>query len=138
MTRNSTEEKQLTISSNVQQMPMVERFVDELHEAHDFKADVYGNILVAVTEAVNNAILHGNQGDTEKSVTITARLLGAYLLELEVQDEGNGFEYKQVKDPTAPENLLNEHGRGVFVMEHLADEITFVEPGNTVQMQFNI
>ncbi len=138
MTSNSTQEKRLTIDSRIEELQAVERFVDELHEEHNFKADVYGNILVAVTEAVNNAILHGNDGDVNKKVELTARLKSTYVLQIEVKDQGTGFNYQSVKDPTAPENLLNEHGRGVFVMEHLADTISFVDPGNIVQMEFNI
>lgn len=128
----------LVIESRVEQLSLVEDFVEELRDTLNFKEDVYGNILVAVTEAANNGILHGNQNDAQKTVTIRSELVTPYCLQIVVADQGTGFDHTNRKDPTAPENLLSEHGRGVFVMEHLADNIEFLGNGNTVQMQFNI
>jgi serine/threonine-protein kinase RsbW len=136
-TRQSTEEE-LVIHSVVEEIAKVENFIDRLNEEFAFKADVYGNILVAVTEAVNNAIQHGNQQDATKKVRIKSRLVNDFLLAITVEDEGPGFDYENLKDPTDPEHLMEESGRGIFVMNHLADKIIFHDPGNTVEMQFNI
>jgi serine/threonine-protein kinase RsbW len=86
-------------------------------------------------EAVNNAILHGNKGDISKIVDVEISADGN-VFEVFVRDEGKGFEYDKLPDPTKPENIENLHGRGVFLMRHLADSIEYNESGNEVRMKF--
>jgi serine/threonine-protein kinase RsbW len=100
-------------------------------------ADIYGNILIAALEAANNAILHGNKLDEKKFVEIKVRM-DDKKLKITIDDEGNGFDYKNVPDPTAPENIENVNGRGIFLMEKLSDHITFARNGATVELEFNI
>ena len=112
---------------------MWEKFV------HKYKVspDIYGNILVSLTEAVNNAIIHGNRSDESKSVQIQLRKKNDSL-NIRVSDEGRGFDYKNLPDPTAPENLMKIGGRGVFLMQQLSDDISFHNNGSTVEMQFKL
>jgi len=131
-------QKSLIIQSRIEQISLVEDFIDEIHKEHKFREDAYGNILISVTEAVNNAILHGNQNDTGKKIEVSCTFITDYLVSFTVTDEGNGFDFRSIKDPTAPENLLDEHGRGVFVMLHLADEVIYKDRGNTVELRFSI
>lgn len=137
-TKNDSVEKELVLQSVPEEISRVEQFVDQLNEEFGFKEDVYANILVAVTEAVNNGILHGNRENPDKKVVVRGKMLNPYRLSVTVIDEGKGFDHENLRDPTDPTNLLNEHGRGVFVMEHLSDEIIFHGTGNTVEMRFNI
>jgi serine/threonine-protein kinase RsbW len=130
---------QLVIQSRPEEIARVEEFIEALNDTFQFRDDVYGNILVAVTEAVNNGIIHGNLEDESKTVTIESKMITPYLMEIVVKDEGDGFDpVASDFDPTDPENLLKESGRGLFVMQHLADSITYSDNGTAVHLQFNI
>jgi len=130
-------EKTLKITSKIENLRKVEKLVDELSAEFNISADVYGNILIAALEAANNAILHGNKLNEEKSVGILISL-NEKKLRIKIDDEGNGFDYKNVPDPTAPENIENVNGRGIFLMEKLSDKIEFSRNGATVELEFNI
>ena len=127
----------LKLSSNPRNIALVESFVEQVVERFKLSPDVYGNILVSLTEAVNNAIIHGNCEDESKTVRIQFRKLKGHLA-VRVTDEGRGFDYQSVPDPTAPENLLTVGGRGVFLMQQLSDSVEFHNNGSTVEMQFKI
>ncbi len=130
-------EKSLKIVSKIENLRKVEKLVDELSTEYNINADIYGNILIAVLEAANNAILHGNKLDENKSVNIQVKI-DEKRLNIKIDDEGNGFDYKNVPDPTAPENIENVNGRGIFLMEKLSDKIEFSRNGATVELEFNI
>ena len=130
--------KQLVLQTSPDIIHKVETAVDEIKSELEFKEDVYGNVMVAVTEAVNNSIYHGNKEDQSKKVYINFEMQNQYRLVIRVRDEGPGFDPKTLPDPTAPENLENIGGRGVFLMEHLSDELSFSEDGKEVEMVFNI
>jgi serine/threonine-protein kinase RsbW len=130
-------EKLLKISSKIENLRKVEKLVDDLSSEYNISADVYGNILIASLEAANNAILHGNKLDENKNVSITFKII-ADKLSIQIDDEGFGFDYKNVPDPTAPENIENVNGRGIFLMEKLSDKIEFTRNGATVQLEFNL
>jgi anti-sigma regulatory factor (Ser/Thr protein kinase) len=125
----------LQIVSQPESINIVEKLIEDLREEHNIHEDCFGNILVAVTEAVNNAIQHGNQYDAAKKVNITYEVEGDNLM-FSVQDEGPGFDYYNLPDPTAPENLEKPTGRGIFLMKHLADQVIFSDNGKTVEMYF--
>ena len=107
---------------------------------HDFRIspNKYGDILVSLTEAVNNAIVHGNRRDASKKVKIDYRRIHHNRLAISVSDQGDGFDPKQVSDPTCPENLEKCGGRGVYLMRQLCDDIHYRNNGSTIEMQFNI
>lgn len=130
-------EKSLKIVSKIENLRKVEKLVDELSREYNINADIYGNILIAVLEAANNAILHGNKLDENKFVNILVKI-DETRLNIKIDDEGNGFDYKNVPDPTAPENIENVNGRGIFLMEKLSDKIEFSRNGATVELEFNI
>lgn len=131
-------QKTLEIPSKIEALGQVEDFIEEIHQQFSIKDDVYANILISVTEAVNNAILHGNQNNSDKTIHVMSVFITDFLLSFTIKDEGEGFDFKSIKDPTSPENLLDEHGRGVFVMLHLADEVIYKGNGNTVELRFSI
>ena len=130
-------EKSLKIGSKIENLRKVEKLVDDLSTEYNISADLYGNILIAALEAANNAILHGNKLDEKKQVNILVRMDESKLTII-IDDEGNGFDYKNVPDPTAPENIENVNGRGIFLMEKLSDRIMFSRNGATVELEFNI
>ncbi|MFO7658467.1 MAG: ATP-binding protein [Bacteroidales bacterium] len=130
-------EKSFKLSSKIENLRKVEKMVDELSTELKIGSDLYGNILIAALEAANNAILHGNKLDENKLVNILIRKDDSKL-KIMVEDEGDGFDYKNIPDPTAPENIENVNGRGIFLMEKLSDNIEFSRNGATVELEFNL
>lgn len=92
---------------------------------------VFFNLRTALAEALANAITYGNRGDPARVVRVRVEL-AADAVRIHVTDEGEGFDADGVPDPTEPENLERENGRGLFVMRHLVDHVTFNERGNGV------
>lgn len=130
-------EKNINIQSRIENLAEVERLVDEISSECKLSSEIYGNVLIATLEAANNAILHGNKLDEKKDVNITFKW-DKKELQLVVTDQGKGFDYKNIPDPTAPENIEKVSGRGVFLMEKLSDEIIFMENGKKVKLTFNL
>jgi serine/threonine-protein kinase RsbW len=125
----------IQIPSIVENIRMIESFIDNAKERFHLDEDLYGNIMIAVTEAVNNAIRHGNAGNSSKNVFLSLTL-NDNLLKFVVKDEGPGFNYDSLPDPTSPENLEKPGGRGIFLMKHLSDQVEFHENGKTVELSF--
>ncbi len=121
-----------SLSENIR---MIESFIDNAKEKFQLNDDIYGNIMIAITEAVNNAIKHGNQSDSSKNVSLSLSLDDS-LIKFVVEDEGQGFDYENLPDPTAPENIEKPGGRGIFLMKHLSDEVEFKEGGRIVELSF--
>ncbi|MFQ5652002.1 MAG: ATP-binding protein [bacterium] len=103
---------------------MIERMAEQAADQMAFSEEDKDSLAIAVTEAVNNAILHGNKQDPSKRVFIRF-LFHATRLEVTIKDEGRGFNPEQVSDPLAPENLLKESGRGIFILSSLMDDIRY-------------
>jgi len=116
---------------------IVESFIDNAKEKFNLDDDIYGNIMVAVTESVNNAIRHGNKSDNKKNVHLSLSL-NENLIRFVIKDEGIGFDYHNLPDPTSPENIDKPSGRGIFLMKHLSDEVTFKNAGSEVELCFYI
>lgn len=127
--------RQLKIESNIRNLAVVENIIDSITNEMGISQESYGKILVAVLEAVNNAIVHGNKSDIRKSVELDFSTIKKNLYVL-VTDEGRGFDPGKVPDPTKPENIEAANGRGVFLMSRLADEIEFNTRGNSVKLIF--
>ncbi len=128
----------LTLHSNPRSVAQIESYVNQIVEDLGINDEIYGNILISLTEAVNNAIYHGNQQDEAKLVKIELAEQSNCQIAFQVSDEGNGFDYHNLPDPTAPENLMKLGGRGVFLMQQLSDDIEFMDNGSTVKIHFRI
>ena len=135
MTTSSTL-KRYQLKSDIDSLMKVEQLIDDLKEEFSIPEEVYGNILVSISEGINNAIKHGNKFDTSKSVKFSfeVKKLG---YQFTISDQGSGFDYENVPDPTHPDNLEKIDGRGIFIMESLADEVAYEENGSTVILTFN-
>src|SRR5262245_2253926 len=127
----------IQIPSIMENIRMIESFIDNAKEKFQLEDDIYGNIMIAVTEAVNNAIKHGNSGDRLKNVFLSLTLEDS-IIKFIVKDEGRGFDFENLPDPTSPENLEKPGGRGIFLMRHLSDEVRFKDGGKVVEMSFYI
>ncbi|MGE4288241.1 MAG: ATP-binding protein [Salinivirgaceae bacterium] len=129
--------KEINISSRIESLSIVENLIDEISIDLNLVADIYGNVLIAVIEAVTNAIVHGNKNEASKLVRV-AFFDDSNYLTVRVEDQGPGFDYDDIPDPTKPDNVEKPDGRGVFLMRHLADEIVFDRGGSIVQLKFKI
>lgn len=125
----------LEIGSDLKFMTEVELLIDTVCEDLKLNEDHYGNILIAVTEAVNNAITHGNHNEEDKKVKIEVTQEDKKVV-FTVADEGKGFDFQNLPDPTAPENIEKPDGRGIFLMKNLSDEVNFDLNGSKVSITF--
>lgn len=125
----------IEIASKLDKIHEVESLVDKVSAEMGLSEDHYGNVLIAVTEAVNNAIIHGNKYSEEKSVLISVKK-GEKEIVFTVSDKGNGFDFNNLPDPTAPENIEKPDGRGIFLMKNLSDGVEFDNAGSTVRITF--
>ncbi len=127
--------KRIVIKSEVKNLRIIEKAIDEVSSEMKFSEDNYGKIMVSAMEAVNNAIIHGNKSDSNKTVIVEIKHV-RNLLKICVEDEGPGFDPGLIPDPTKPENIEKLNGRGIFLMSRLTDKIEFNEKGNRVTMTF--
>ncbi|HRS53092.1 MAG TPA: ATP-binding protein [Bacteroidales bacterium] len=128
--------QELSINSIPENLRLVEKFIEEVCDYYNITDMYFGNILISITEAAANAIIHGNKCDANKKVNITVKFVKGGLL-FTVEDEGEGFDYNNIPDPTEAEEEATV-GRGLFVMRSLSDKIEFLNNGRTVVMMFEI
>ena len=127
----------LRLPSNPRNICIVERYVKLLASRYNITEAKYPNILISLTEAVTNAIFHGNNCDSEKYVCLYLKKEKNTLV-IKVCDEGKGFDPASLPDPTAPENICKDGGRGVFLIKELTDRVIFQDKGKTVELHFNL
>ena len=125
----------ISIPSLIENIQVIESFIDNAKEEFEINDDMYGNIMISVTECISNAIVHGNQSDSSKLVPLELQMEPG-LLRCSIEDEGNGFDFNQLPDPTDPENLEKTGGRGIFLMKHLSDEVKFEDGGKKTVLSF--
>lgn len=130
-------EQKISFPSSSGNIVIVEKLINDICSSYQVSEDYYGNILVAVTEAVNNAMQHGNKLDPNKKVDVEFKAEEKSIT-FRVHDQGEGFDFSTLPDPTNPENLEKPSGRGVFLMRHLADKVEFSDDGRTVHLNFSV
>ncbi|MVN20180.1 ATP-binding protein [Mucilaginibacter arboris] len=128
----------LQLPSTMESISRLENLVEEISERYHVSEDTFANMMTCLNEALINAIVHGNQSDPNKKVYINAEVTDSKKIVWTVADEGPGFDYNNIPDPTAPENLEKLTGRGVFIIKHLADQFIFNARGNEVELHFKI
>ena len=119
----------------IENIQVIESFMDNAKEEFDINDDLYGNIMISVTECISNAIVHGNQSDPDKMVHLQLHMEPG-LLSCSIEDEGKGFDFSNLPDPTEPENIEKLGGRGIFLMRQLSDEVKFEEGGKKTLLSF--
>jgi serine/threonine-protein kinase RsbW len=121
--------------SNPRLIHRVENFLQKVNKKARLDEIQFNKALVSLTEAVNNAILHGNKSDSRKKVYLTCELSRERMV-LRVRDSGAGFEPHKIANPLDESNLLRESGRGIFLMRTLMDKVQyhFSEEGFEVEM----
>ncbi len=121
----------LEIDSDPNNLITVEEFVNYFSIELKIKEEKIPGLLLSVTEATTNAIIHANKSDRNKKVYIDVHVENHNLI-IKIKDEGSGFDPESVPDPTTPENLLKDSGRGLYLMKIYMDELKYnITPDGT-------
>lgn len=115
----------------------IENFIETSVEHFHLSPELFGRISLSVIEAVNNAVLYGNRRDVRKTVTVSAEKFGKRF-RVVVHDEGDGFDYTNIPDPTVPDPVMEKRRRGLFLMKSLSDDLFFENNGASVILIFNL
>ncbi len=116
--------KSIRISSIRSNIRLIEDFLLQIHEEVRFESSILDRIMISVTEAVNNGIIHGNKADPDKYVDLSCNCFDDHV-EFIVRDEGPGFAPEDIPDPRAEQNLLKEGGRGILIIEAMMDKVEY-------------
>ena len=125
--------KILVIKSDTSELNNVEVFVKELFTENNIPRKYFNKVFLCVSEGVVNSIEHGNKNDCNKEVCIFADC-ESETISVEIKDEGDGFNLEEVADPTSPENIRKESGRGLHIISALSEQIEY----NKNSIQFKI
>jgi len=128
----------LQLPSKPESITLLENLIEQIADKHQISEDTFANMMTCLNEIAINAIVHGNKLDEKKKVIVNAEVVDSKRVIWTVTDEGNGFDYDHLPDPTAEENLENLTGRGVFIVKQLADQCIFNAKGNEVELHFKI
>lgn len=126
---------EFTISSELNNIPQIEIFIDYLMSVFQIEEKHRGRITLSTIEAVTNAILFGNKRDSQKKVKVIATKTVKTIM-ITVEDEGIGFDYRQIPDPTVPQRCMQAVKKGLYLMLNLTDKLSFTKHGAKVIMTF--
>lgn len=126
----------LKLKSTFEESEKVPDFVANLQSKASLTEDETSTLMLLVSEAVTNAIEHGNKLDPSKEVDVEI-IIADKKIETIVKDQGEGFNPEETDDPLQEENLLNARGRGVFLIKEISDDVTYLDGGRTVKFQIN-
>ena len=122
-----------SISNDSHLLKEVSKKLINILKEKNIDEDIIFDVHVAFEEALRNAMIHGNKNDSDKKVHVETEVTDKAVTII-VEDEGGGFSIEGLPDPTLDENLLKEGGRGVYLIQHLMDEVTYEEDGRRVKM----
>lgn len=128
----------LQLASSLESLNQLESFIEDIRIKYSLQEEVYANVLICLNEACINAIVHGNRFTPELKVYINLEVWDKKRLVFNVSDEGKGFDYQTLEDPTLVENREKEVGRGVYIIRKLADQCIFNDQGNQLELHFKI
>ena len=128
----------LQLPSKPESITLLETLIEQIADKHQVSEDTFANMMTCLNEIAINAIVHGNKLDESKKVIVNAEVVDGKRVVWTITDEGSGFDYDHLPDPTAEENLENLTGRGVFIVKQLADQCVFNTKGNEVELHFKI
>lgn len=128
-------ERLFVISSKLNQINEVRFFLDGIFTEFRLDRTLFNRVFLGVSEALSNSIIHGNRFDVNKNVTLRVFFQSDFLV-IEVVDEGPGFTFDCINDPTKPVNLMNEKGRGIFLIRQLSDEMVYSDCGRKLLIKY--
>jgi serine/threonine-protein kinase RsbW len=127
----------LEISSNIKNLEKARTFLGEVFCTYHLDNSLFNHIYLGLSEAITNSIFHGNRNILEKLVRIKISVNNGFL-DLDVEDEGDGFEFEQVDNPVSNGNILKENGRGIFLISSFAYQMTYLDGGRRVMIKYKI
>lgn len=130
-------ERDLVISSQLVNINKVRCFLEEIFTESCLNMNYFNRVFLGISEAVNNSIVHGNCLDKDKQVLIRV-VYAEDQLQIEVKDEGDGFIVESIADPTIGVNLKKENGRGIFILQQIADEVEYYDGGSKVLIKYTL
>ena len=137
MVQTALSPKHIQLPSDLSYLPRIEGIVDNLAKEFKLPEGISANVYMALTEAVKNAIVFGNNSNHDQPVDIFIKQ-DEKKLTVTVEDQGKGFDFSATPDPTAPENIQKITGRGIFFMKNLSDNVEFANNGASVKLTFNL
>jgi len=130
--------QKMVLESNLESVKTVESLILQAKAEYAISEENCNYIWIALNEAVSNAIKHGNKFNPAKKVRLTLETKEDHYLCFTIKDEGEGFDYRLVPDPTSPERIGEPNGRGVFLIHKLADLVSYSENGTCVEIRFDL
>jgi len=127
------------VPSDPNLIPSVDEFIFDKITSLNLKEDTLSNLSLAASEALSNAMVHGNKLDPNKDVTVSIKISENKLI-LCIKDEGDGFDPNSVPDPTKPENIMRDSGRGIHIMRSFIDQVSynFSSEGTELKLVINL
>ena len=129
--------QQLVLGSSIESIDEVENLLAQVKEEYSITDENYNHLWIVLNEAVTNAIKHGNKYHPLKKVRLSVTTKDDRYLCFVVKDEGEGFDFTNVPDPTTPERIAEPNGRGVFLINKLADTVEYSDNGRVLEMCFD-
>lgn len=130
--------QKMVLESNLESVLTVERLISQARDEYAISEENYNYIWIALNEAVSNAIKHGNKFNPSKKVRLKVETKENRYLCFTIKDEGEGFDFNSVPDPTSAERIGEPNGRGVFLINKLADFVNYSENGTSVEIGFDL
>lgn len=126
----------LSLNSTYQESEKVPDFVTDIQEKSQLEEDTTGNLMLLLSEAVTNAIVHGNKLDEKKKVEVEVQINSKKIVST-VKDQGDGFDPEAANNPLKEENLLKDSGRGIFLIREISDSIDYLDNGTKIRFSLN-
>lgn len=125
----------LELKSEFTEAEKIPGFVEMISDKSGLDESLTHRVMLALSEAVTNAIVHGNKENRSKKVSIKITINSSMIV-IDIQDEGEGFDPDEIPDPMDEKNLLVTGGRGLFLMEEFADQVEYRNKGRLVILKF--
>lgn len=132
--KKTDNELHLVIPSNIEFVGPIMSFLYALFRNKGIEEPIVSNVVTSVIEAIANAITHGNKGDVRKKIKIGI-VVHQNILNIEIQDQGRGFDVSTLPDPLSPENMLKPSGRGIFLIKSFMDSVSFDFAGRGTRLK---
>jgi serine/threonine-protein kinase RsbW len=124
----------LFIKSDISELKKTEDFLLSFFRKNNLSKEHFNRVFLCLSEAVINSIQHGNRNDKRKQVSIQADCKKEFIT-IEISDEGDGFDYNNLENPTQRHNIKKESGRGIHIIKCLSNELEFKEKGKCIQFK---
>ena len=124
----------LIINSDKNELKRTEEFLLSFFRKNDLPEEHFNRVFLCLSEAVMNSIQHGNRNDKKKQVSILADCKKEFIT-IEISDEGDGFDYNNIENPTIKQNIKKESGRGIHIIKSLSNGLEFKEKGKCIQFK---